>query len=92
MFKNVNKNKLLTAGLSVAWIGLALATDINPADAYIITSTGITVEPADVTAVTDSVLVGIQVQFESLKYLWVSILVWAATFLTNKVWSIKPGS
>lgn len=83
----ISKNKKYIA------LGLAGATALataNPADAYIITSTGITVEPSDVEAVTESVLVGIQVQFESLKYLGISILVGSATFLVNKVWSIKP--
>lgn len=76
----------------VAWLAVGTAITADPTHAYIITSTGITVEPTDVTNVTDAVLPGISVQFESLKYLGVSILVGSATFLVNKVWSIKPGS
>jgi len=51
----------------------ALATQFT--QAYIVTSTGITVEATDVTNVTNASLVGVTVQFEILKFIGLFILI-----------------
>jgi len=77
-------------------IGTAIAVAVmtlwyTQAMAYIFTATGITVESADVSAVSDVSLQAVGSQFEVLKFLGLFLLIGVAGYILNKVLSIKIG-
>lgn len=80
MFKSYKK-----VILGAVWAMTALATQFT--QAYIVTSTGITVEATDVTNVTNASLVGVTVQFEILKFIGLFILISAWTWVVNTILS-----
>ena len=77
--------KAKLAILGAVWTATALMTSLT--SAYIVTSTGITVETTDVTNVTNASLVGIEVQFEILKFIGLFILISAGTWVVNTILS-----
>lgn len=53
----------------------------------------VTIEDADVTAVTDSALIWVGSLYQILKFIGLSVLIWVSVFIVNKIFSIaKIGS
>lgn len=85
------KNPIALLGALCIAIGATVMFTVNTALAYIFTSTGVTVEATDVSAVTTSAMNAVGTQFEVLKFLGLFLLVMAAGYVLNKVLGIKIG-
>ena len=84
---NIKQKIILGLGVATA----VLTTGYNSAMAYIFTSTGISVETADVSSTSTVALQAVGSQFEILKFLGLFLLIGVAGYILNKVLSIKIG-
>lgn len=76
--------------VAVADTASSIAT-VNDASAYVFSSTGVTIESADVTAVNGSAMNAVGTQYEILKFIGLFLLLGAAGWVLNKILSIKIG-
>lgn len=78
--------------LALVAVAVASVTAMyGSAMAYVFTSTGITVESADVSSTSTVALQAVGSQFEILKFLGLFLLIGVAGYILNKVLSIKIG-
>lgn len=81
-------NKLKVALLVAMWL---FSLGVANTQAYIFSSTWITIETTDVNNVSTSAVQGIATQFEVLKFIWLFILLSASWFVLTKILWIKIG-
>jgi len=87
MFGNLKQK--LGAIVTVATGAVLIA--MNEVSAYVFSSTGVTIESADVTAVNGSAMNAVGTQYEILKFIGLFLLLGAAGWVLNKILSIKIG-
>ena len=90
MLKAILENKYLSKMFMFALVlSTMIAGYAQQAKAYIFTATGITVEDADVTDVSNVSMNAVGSQFEILKFLGLFLLVWVAGYILSKILGIK---